>query len=237
MKIGIMQPYLFPYIGYFQLINAVDRFVIYDDVQFMKNGWINRNNILVKNNKYLFTLSVKKDSYKLNVNRRFFSNRINVEKINLIKTIDFSYNKAPYFAKVFPFIKKLLLQINDSTDIATLIGRNVSEISQFLDIRTQFIFSSKIKELNSSKLKGQDRVIKIVKILEGDFYINAIGGLSLYSKEEFKKNTLKLEFIKSRIIKYPQFNNNFIPNLSIIDVIMFNSLEQINKMFDDYELL
>ncbi len=235
MKIAIMQPYLFPYIGYFQLMNAVDKFVIYDDVQYIKNGWINRNNILLEGDKHLFTLSIKEDSLCLPINKRNFSPVIDHEIQNLFKTMTYAYKKAPYFQTVFPFIEKLLLGISSTRTISSNLTEILCSLVEFLHIKTTMLVSSSIKKDRS--LRGEQKVIYIVNKLGGDCYINAIGGLNLYSKEAFRDKKISLNFIKSRDIQYKQLNNVFIPNLSIIDVLMFNSKEKITSYLEEYELL
>ncbi len=232
MKIGIMQPYFFPYIGYWQLINAVDKYVIYDDVNYIKNGWINRNNILLNGQKHLVTLPLDgASSFELIKNIKITSNQKVKEK--LLRTIKNSYLKAPYLNDVFPITEKTVLYEN--CEIASAIEFSIRKIVDYLNIDTEIILSSNLSKDNN--LKGQDKVIDIVKALNGDAYINAIGGQELYSKEDFAKENIRLNFLKTKDVKYKQFNNDFVPNLSIIDVMMFNSPEVIREMLNDYELL
>ena len=113
--------------------------------------------------------------------------------------------------------------------------KSVLWIKEYLNIDTEIILSSSIGKNN--ELKGQDKIIEIVKKLNGNHYINAIGGQELYDKEIFNNNEIKLNFIKMKEIKYKQFNNEFVPNLSFIDVLMFNSPEEIKRMLNDYELI
>ena len=216
-KIAIMQPYFFPYIGYWQLINAVDIFVLYDDVNYIKKGWINRNNILLNKNKHINECIISDDDKIIN---------------NIIKTINLAYRKAPYYNLVFPTLEKI---IKTKGSISDLVLKSVLWIKEYLNIDTEIILSSSIGKNN--ELKGQDKIIEIVKKLNGNHYINAIGGQELYDKEIFNNNEIKLNFIKMKEIKYKQFNNEFVPNLSFIDVLMFNSPEEIKRMLNDYELI
>ena len=229
MKIAIMQPYVFPYLGYFQLINSVDKFVVYDDVNYIKQGWINRNRILLNNKDFLFGLNLEgASSFKL-INEIQIGH--NTSKI--LKTIEQAYLKAPYFQEVYPLVESLLLQTE--YNLAKYVFNQLSGISQYLNIKTEFIFSSDIEKDNA--LKGQEKVIAICKKLEGDIYINAIGGQDLYNKAEFANHQLELLFIKSRMLSYPQFKNEFMPWLSIIDVLMFNSKDQVKTFLDEYDLI
>lgn len=231
MKIGIMQPYFFPYLGYWQLINAVDTYVVYDDVAYIKGGWINRNNILINGKANLITLPLEQSSSFKNINEIMVTGNCK-QKDKLLKSINFAYAKAPYFNNIMPIIEKLILK---DGDIANLNYNAILEINNYIGINAKILLSSSIDKNND--IRAQDKVIHICKILNADHYINAIGGQELYSKEEFKKNNINLNFLKMKNLEYKQFKNDFVPNLSIIDVMMFNSPEQIKEMLDDYELL
>ena len=219
MKIGIMQPYFFPYLGYWQTLNAVDKYVIYDDVNYIKNGWINRNNILLNKQKHLITIPLDGASPFLLINQIKTTPRTN-EKEKLLKTIEAAYKKAPYF---------------DTDLIINALVLQFKTICKYLDIQTEFIVSSTMDKDNS--LKAQDKVIHICKLLGGTQYINAIGGQELYSFDDFKKNGLELSFLKTEFTPYKQFKNDFIPGLSMIDILMFNSPAEIKQMLNAYSLI
>ena len=229
MKIGIMQPYIFPYIGYFQLINAVDKFIIYDDVQFIKGGWINRNYILLQHEKHLFNLLLNGAS----ANKLINEIAVNSNQLKLLKTIENCYRKAPYFDTVYPVINRIL-NYNDN-NLAKYVGSSILEIAIYLNINTEIVYSSDLKKDNT--LKAQEKVIDICKLLNADTYINSIGGLELYNKFDFEENNISLLFISSKNINYKQFNDDFISSLSIIDVLMFNSIEEIREMLNQYSLI
>jgi hypothetical protein len=230
-----MQPYFFPYIGYFQLINAVDIFVIYNDVNYIKGGWINRNKYLAFDKEVLFTIPLENSSSfsKINtikINQKLFP----LWRKKFLKSISQSYNKATNFNTVYPLIEKLL-EIDEvlTTDLLNL--KILKEISIYLNIKTQFIESYTV--FNKQDLKGQDRVIALCKHFNAKEYINAIGGSALYDKTIFKQNGIKLSFIKPNEYTYKQFNNDFIPWLSIIDVLMFNSSSEISTILDNFKLV
>jgi len=234
MKVAIMQPYFMPYIGYFQLINAVDTFVIYDDVNYIKQGWINRNNILVDNTALLFTISIINASSFTPINEIMINkNLFPLWKSKFFKTIEQSYYKAPFFHQVFPLIDAIF---RDNYELMNdLIIRSFNILLPYLEIETKLILSSAMADKN--KMKGHERVINICKQFQASEYINLIGGQKLYSKEEFKSNDINLFFIKTHEIKYKQYQSDFIPNLSILDVLMFNSVTQIKTMLNKYELI
>lgn len=232
MIVSIMQPYLFPYIGYWQLINAVDTFVIYDNIQFSKKGWFHRNNILLNGKKTLFSIPLKKDSDSFDVIERYISNDADKEINKIIRQIENSYKKAPYFTEVFPMIKEILQ--NDERNLFKYIYNSVIKICNYLEIDTKIIISSTINIDHT--LKSQNKVIALNKELNATKYINPIGGTELYEYEEFQKENIELAFLNSNIPKYNQFGKEFIPYLSIIDIMMFNSREKITKMLIEYKL-
>jgi hypothetical protein len=228
-----MQPYFFPYIGYFQLINSVDKFIIYDNIQYTKKGWINRNRILVNKKDQLITLPVRKDSDYLNIVERELSESWGKDKNKMLNVIKSSYNKAPYFQETFELISKYL---NDSeVNLFKFIYNGIILINDYLEIKTPIVISSTINIDHT--LKSQDKVLSLCKKQNSNIYINSIGGIELYNKETFKKNNIELNFIKSNPIQYTQFNNEFVPWLSIIDVMMFNSREQIKEYLNNYTLI
>jgi hypothetical protein len=233
MKLAIMQPYFMPYIGYFQLMNSVDKFVIYDNIQYTKKGWINRNRILVNGKDQLITLPIKKDSDYLNVVERELSEPWDKDKSKMLNIIKASYNKAPYFKETFELISKCLN--TPEINLFKFIYDSIVLINDHLEIKTPIVISSTID--TNHTLKSQDKVLSLCKAQNADVYINSIGGVELYDKETFKQNNIKLSFIKSNPIKYKQFNNEFIPWLSIIDVLMFNSKEEIKKYLNEYTLV
>ncbi|MFA6922769.1 MAG: WbqC family protein [Bacteroidales bacterium] len=229
MKLAIMQPYFFPYIGYFQLINAVDKFVIYDDVTFIKQGWINRNRILLNSKEHLITLNLKKaSSFK-------FINDIEIHdnRNKILKTIEMAYKKAPFYNNTFSLIEEIIF-FNEK-NLSYFLKNSINKLAAFLNIKTEFILSSTL--IKNNDIKGQNKVIDICKKMNTSTYINSIGGQELYSKEIFLKNNIYLKFIKSKPIIYNQFKNEFVSCLSIIDILMFNSKEEIAGMLNQYELI
>lgn len=228
-----MQPYFLPYIGYFQMIKAVDKFVFYDDVNYIKGGWINRNRILINGEAQYINVPQKGASPNKLINE-VGVNYQTKDFAKLERTIELAYKKAPYFKDVYAIIKELYSkQYNNLAEIA---ARSIQLISEYLGLQTEFYVSSE----HFSETKGldkADRILAISRCFNADTYINAIGGKELYSKEEFETEGIKLQFIQSKPIEYTQFDNEFVPWLSILDVLMFNSVEEVNDMLDQYELV
>ncbi len=221
-----MQPYLFPYIGYWQLINAADTFVIYDDVNYIKKGYINRNAILEGDKAKLFTLELLGASQNRLINEIEVGNNAK----RLLRTIAQNYKRAPYFETVFPMIEKIL--IHEEKNLAKYLENSLLDITDYLGIKTKIIFSSSIEKDNS--LRAEAKVIDICKSVGATDYINAIGGQDLYDKESFMDHGLGLEFIKSDLDVYKQFDGDFVSHLSIIDIMMFNAKETIAAMLESY---
>jgi len=232
MKLAIMQPYLFPYLGYFQLISAVDKFIFYDDVNYIKSGWINRNNILINGEKKYITLNLKKSSSFKKINQICIGDR----SIKLLKTINQSYSKAPYFDMAFPIISDVFSSITTNSLISEVAALSVIKISKYLDLNNVFEFSSQ-KYDDTKNFERSQRLIEICKRNNADTYINVVGGKELYSKEIFEQSKIHLNFLESSITKYKQFGDGFIPFLSIIDVMMFNPPGAILKMLYNYKLI
>jgi hypothetical protein len=233
MTLAIMQPYIFPYIGYFQLMNVVDEFILYDNIEFTKKGWINRNRILINNSDAYITLPLKKDSDYLNVKDRYLAEVWLTERKKILNIIKQAYYKSPYFNTVYPIIEKCLLM--DEMNLFQFILNSLQILKEYLNISTPIIISSTLDI--DHKLKAEKKVIEICKIREADTYINSIGGTALYTKNDFKQQGIKLCFLKTGDIQYRQFNNDFVPHLSIIDVMMFNSIDEIKLMLNNYKLV
>lgn len=234
MKLAIMQPYLFPYIGYFQLLNLVDTFIIYDDVQFIKGGWINRNNLLISGKKKLFGFSLKKSSTFSNIcDREFDIYKFEKEKSKLLKSIQQSYVKAPLYYEVYDLVKRIF----DKKDINVVdfIESSLVIIMDYLGVKTQLIRSSNI-DFNK-ELKSQERVLELCNKLDATNYINPIGGIKLYHKKDFLDKNIELSFIETSDIEYKQFSDDFIPFLSIVDIMMFNTVDEISSLLNKYELV
>lgn len=233
MKIGIMQPYFFPYLGYWQLMNAVDKYVIYDDVNYIKRGWINKNNILINGEAKNINIILSKVSQFKHINEILIIND-DIYKKKLYTKIKMAYSKAPYYTTIMPILEKIIFQ--GENNLAKYLANSFKLINKYLDIDTELIMSSEIKKDNS--LKGEEKIINICQILGGTDYYNSIGGIDLYNKNKFSSKNIKLSFLKmDESIVYKQFNNSFVSNLSIIDIMMFNSKIECKKLLLKFTLL
>lgn len=232
MRLVIMQPYLFPYLGYWQMIANADAFVIYDDVNYIKNGWINRNNLLSNGVAHLFTLALDKASPFKKINETFIKPDVD-NRNKVLSFIRNAYLKAPCFKMVFPLIEEIITY--PENNLAQYLENHFRKMFEFLEIKTEILISSDVEKDNN--LRAQDKVLDICRALNATEYINAIGGQELYSKDDFAEQGIRLNFIKMRSVFYPQFKNDFVPNLSIIDVLMFNDKTAIRNLLNEYDLV
>ena len=218
-----------PYLGYFQLLNLVDRFVIYDNIEYTKKGWINRNRIILNGEISTISIPLKKGSDFLNINERYLAENWDREKIKLINRLRQAYIKAPNFSVFFPIIEEILNEENKN--LFEFIFNSIIKIKEFLEIKTEIIVSSHLKV--NHDLKSQDKVLEICNDLGAKSYYNSIGGENLYFKESFDKVNIDLNFIKVNDIKYNDFNSH----LSIIDIIMHNSRNEINYLLNQFSII
>lgn len=232
MKLGIMQPYFVPYIGYWQLMNLVDQYVIYDDVNYIKGGWINRNRILVNGVPKYFNVPMRGSSPNILINEVKVDHNKAIIRKNL-RSIEGAYKKAPYYEIVYPMLEDILWCGEEN--LAKYIEYSFRVIAKYLEIKTELLVSSDLDKDNM--LKGQDKVLAICQQLNATEYYNAIGGQELYSFEAFREHGIQLHFVKTQDILYDQFGDEFQPNLSIIDVMMFNPKNKLKEYLEAYTLI
>jgi len=232
MKLAIMQPYFLPYIGYFQLIAAVNTFVVYDNIKYTKKGWVNRNRMLRNGSDVTFSLPIAKDSDALDIVERELAADFDREK--LLNQFKGAYSKAPHFDVTFPVLARIIL--NEERNLFRYIHQSIVEICGHLGLTTAIRISSEI-DINHD-LKSQDKVLAICKALDAVSYINAIGGLELYRCEDFAEQNVALHFIQAKPFEYPQFAGQAVQWLSIADVLMFNSLDVVkDRIVNGYEII
>ena len=216
-RLAVMQPYLFPYVGYFQLVSRVDRFVFLDDVNFINRGWINRNQMLLSDSVKWFTIPVLGSSQ----NRRI--NELHVQadgtwRRKLLSSVRHSYGKAPCFEQAYALLEDIILA--GETSLSTIARKSVVSVARYLGLETEFIPST--GRYGNEDLRGAARVLDICRQEGAAEYYNLPGGTALYSGEVFSAAGLELHFIEPKLLEYKQFEQPFKPGLSILDVLMFN---------------
>ena len=232
MKLAIMQPYFLPYIGYWQLMNAVDRYVVYDDVQFIKGGWIGRNRILVNGRPKFFNVPMLGASPNKLINEIGINTDGQLARKKL-RAVEGAYHKAPHFHEVFPMAEAILC--SGQSSLVGCIMKSFEIVCGYLDIKTELILSSQLQK--DCSLRGQDKILAICEGLGTTEYYNAVNGKKLYEFEAFQERGISLKFLKTDPIAYTQFGNEFQENLSILDMMMFCSKEQIKEYLTRYSLI
>ncbi len=231
-SLAVMQPYFLPYVGYFQLINAADLFIVYDNIKYTKKGWINRNRFLLNGKDAVFSIPLKKDSDSLDIKDREIS--ADFKKSKLLNQIREAYRRAPYFARTFPLVERIVLE--KETNLFKFILNSIKETCESLAIGTEIVVSSSLRIDHS--LPGKTKVLALCRHVGADLYINAIAGQELYSKEDFSAHGIELKFLKTKPFEYRQLGDKFVPWLSIIDVMMFNSPDATREcLASNYELI
>jgi hypothetical protein len=231
MRLGIMQPYFLPYIGYFQLIAAVDQFVVYDNIKYTKKGWINRNRFLQNGKDAMFSLSLKKDSDSLDVCERELATDFDRER--LLNQLRGAYQRAPHFEQTFPLIEQVVRY--PEPNVFLFLHNGIAQVCAHLGITTKIIVSSEVDI--DHQLRAQDKVLALCEALDATAYVNAIGGVELYSKKTFQEKGIELQFIRSKPFDYVQFDDVFVPWLSIIDVLMFNPVGVVQSQLTQFDLV
>ncbi len=226
-----MQPYFFPKLSYWQLIHKVETFVIYDDVQFSKGGWVNRNRICLNNSIKTITIPLKKDSLKKLINERFLADDWDIKKIHILNLIKEYYKKSDNFAVIFPLIQKILNFNN--MNLSNFLTNSIKEIVNYLEINTKIINSSSLNIEN--KFKKEKKIKEICKILNSKIYINAIGGKKIYNKDDFKNSNIELNFLYPTNLLGNKNSDSF--DLSIIDTLMNVEKKIIQKELNEFELI
>lgn len=233
MKLAIMQPYFLPYVGYFQLLGAVDRFIVYDDIQLSRHGWVQRNRILMDGKPRLFSLPLKKDSDFLDINRRRLADLYDRDRDKILRVVRAAYGKAPFFSQAMPVVEECFGW--GDRNLFGFVFHSIRKIRDYLGIGTEIVVSSTVGVPEG--LTGQERVIALCRAVKANEYVNAIGGQALYRKEDFERNGINLSFIKTGEFSYPQFGGDFVPDLSIIDLMMFNEVGRIRDFLARYTLI
>lgn len=233
MKIAIMQPYLFPYIGYFSLIKNTDYFIFFDTPQYIRKGWINRNRIIGATGEAIFfTVPVQKAKRETPINKILISQRDDW-KMKILGQLNI-YKKAPYYNDVMELVNDTL---NLKTEnISELAIASVIKTCEYLGICIKSSIFSKM-DLELPKIKAPDEwALYITKQLGYDTYVNPPGGKSFFMAEKYKRQSIGLQFLEQEIIPYGQKNNCFIPALSIIDVMMFCNCAEVREMLSKYKI-
>ncbi len=235
MRLGIMQPYFFPYIGYMSLIKNTDLFILFDDVQFIRHGWIERNRILKPSGGWQYIAVPLEKHHRDTLIKEIRINNETDWKTKLKAQLG-HYKKAPYYWKVMKVLDEIFA--DNYEDIVTFNQVSLQKICEYLQINTPIQISSRMNLSYEPAEEADEWALNICKAIEGaDEYWNPIGGMSFFDREKYTSEGIDIKFMDMDLKEYPQFQNEFEPGLSILDVMMFNSVEKINQMLEGYHLL
>lgn len=227
--VAIMQPYFFPYLGYFQLIAHVDQFVLYDDIEFSKQTWITRNRILSGSEWRYINLAIKRDSDFLDICQRELSPEFDRQK--LLRVIHHTYGKAPFFEEMRDVVTPIIE--NREQNLFRYLRDSIVYLSRCLGANTTFIDSSQIGI--DRAMRGQERVISTCLQLNATRYTNPIGGMKMYDRNVFRQSHVELNFLEASLLPYNQGSVQFVPGLSIIDILAWTGISETKRMISsDY---
>lgn len=230
--IAIMQPYFLPYIGYFQLMAAVDKFVVFDDVNFINRGWVNRNRLLLNGAPHTFTVPLRGASQ----NRLICDIELADERSwrdKLMRTLRQAYGHAPCYTQVSILIERL---VNfPSIRLDEFLLNSLREVADYLTLEVAIVSTSRIYQ--NMHLKGQDRILDICLQERADIYVNPVGGVDLYDRAGFLKQGIQLKFLRPGTVSYNQGKSEYVPSLSILDVLMFNQPDAVRRLLGERAML
>lgn len=229
--VGIMQPYFMPYLGYWQHIAVTDTFVLYDDVNYIKKGWINRNRIIINGKEYLFTIPLSGASQNKKINELYIAE--NDWKEQFWKKLYFAYHKSLRWNELSDLLKAVVCF--EDNHLVSYIKHSIEEVASYLGIETKLLVSSELKK--DDTLKGQDKILDICRILDATTYINPKGGFDLYDEKFFSDNGVNLQFIFPELPKYNQSTTGYLPGLSIIDLLFNVDRGDLMKMLTQYKII
>ncbi|MBM6689065.1 WbqC family protein [Collinsella tanakaei] len=232
-RIAIMQPYYFPYLGYWQLMGSVDVFVIFDDVNYIKRGWINRNLIRLSNGEIAY---IRLPVSKVSQNRLICEHELSSfdeAAVKVFKTLDYNYKKRPYFEGCMEVVKEVF--DTDVRNLAAFLSRQIEILSRYFRFDTKIVRSSELD--NNKSLSAQEKIIDIVKLLDGDVYINSSGGRELYDPAAFQREGIELMFLEPSLPEYDQGFPDFVPSLSVLDILMNCCQDEVAAMGRHHELV
>lgn len=237
MKLGIMQPYFFPYLGYFALIKYTDKWIVFDNVQYIERGWINRNRIInpTKPEDMYINIPLENHHRDILIKDVLISSNENYKE-KILAQLWTSYKKrAKYFNNVYKLVEEVLSL--DTKSITDLNVYALKKVNEYLGIPFNYEIFSKMNLIIDEVHDPGEWALNISKALNANEYVNPPGGIELFDKEKFYQNNIELKFLKINLKPYNQKKAKFLEGLSIIDVMMFNSANEIRDMLDDYQII
>lgn len=236
MRLAAMQPYFFPYLGYFSLLENADQFVVFDPVQYIRHGWINRNRILKPSGQQAQYIHVPVAKHARATPIRDIRIATGKHwKKRIFGQIRHYQKQAPYYKDVFPLIEDALQLETDR--IVDLNVHCLSTLCRVLEIECEFILFEQIEPDMPPVNQPGEWALSMASVTGADCYVNPVGGVEIFDAHLFKQSRIGLEFLQNNLDEYSQRNESFIPGLSILDVLMFNGFEETNKLIQSYRIV
>ncbi len=255
MRLAAKQPYFMPYIGFFQEINAVDRFVLYDNIAFIKQGWVNRNRIALRGqHEFSIMVPLRNQSSNRTIAETVIDNTRPWQN-KMLKMLAMNYGNSQYFNETFPVLEEIMS--TRYRTIAELNDDSIIRICRHLCIDTEIVrdegrypdLEERLARFDGvdysefpefEELRTPRKVIRIIELLRAEgcnHYMDSAGAAKLYFKDEFRHYGIELSFIRTNPISYPHISQEFIPNLSIIDLLMQAGRDATIKLLDEYTII
>lgn len=237
MRLALMQPYFFPYLGYFSLIAATDRWVAYDTPQFPREGWVKRNRVLTMGGsawKYV-GIPVVRGPLDTPIHAVRIDSRVDWRG-DILRNLDYyREHRAPYYRETLEFLQRTLHAAHDGLSALLVSCLRATCDHVGLPARIE-VFSELNLEVEPTETP-QDRVVAIARALEATTYVNLPGGKDLYDRRQFALHGIELLFVAPGLPPYDQHRGDFIPGLSIIDALMWNSPGDVRTLIQNYGLV
>lgn len=236
MKLAIMQPYFFPYIGYFSLIEYADKFVFFDTPQYISRGWINRNRILTLNGEPTYiTVPVEKAPQETPIREIMIDNSKDWRG-RIYGQLSAYKRRAPRYSITEAIVHDVLDGFKGN-GLSELSIRTVKMMSDILGLKCEYGIFSGMKENIVEVKKPDEWALEISKALEADVYVNPPGGMSFFDRDKYRNAGIEIKFLQSNLRPYRQRIGQWVPALSVIDVLMFCDEREVTDMLKDYALL
>ena len=236
-----MQPYFFPYLGYFQLISAVDGMLLYSHVNYIKRGWVNRNRVLARARGPVYVTVPVRDASSHRIIGDVEIDNSTPWKSTMLNSIYHEYRRSPHFHQVYTFLEALLTRPYEKLDLLNI--DTVRAVVSLLGINTNVsvanenhIAMERVLENTPSAERKTQRILELCRHEKASTYLNPVGGKLLYDKDVFRRNGVELQFLESIPTPYLQSAPGFVPHLSIIDVLFNCGVEGTRQLLDNYQL-
>ncbi len=227
-RVAVMQPYFFPYLGTFQLAQAVDAFVFFDDVAFIKKGYIHRNALLGPSGPQPFTIPVRDASQNRAIGEHAYAG----EWKPFLATLRQLYGRAPMFDAVYPLVESVALDPEENVARKNALG--FMRVFEYLGIQREWRFAS--RHALPDELRAQQRILALCEREGATTYVNAAGGRALYEPQAFSGAGVELRFLASEARAYDQGREPFVPNLSMIDLLMHCEPSAVRERLRQFKL-